>query len=101
MAISAIGMFATPSYELGLANRIIRLALLISVFFFHEIGFVVVSTFVFLYLALERSFNVPYLWPLIPFNGAALLNIILRRPLPTNKKRLSIYRTKENRKQPV
>jgi stage V sporulation protein AF len=101
MAISAIGMFATPSYELGLANRIIRLALLISVFFFHEIGFVVVITFVFLYLALERSFNVPYLWPLIPFNGAALLNIILRRPMPTNKKRLSIYRTKENRKQPV
>lgn len=27
MAVAAIGMFATPSYELGLANRIIRLAL--------------------------------------------------------------------------
>jgi stage V sporulation protein AF len=101
MAISAIGMFATPSYELGLANRIVRLGLLLSVFFFHEIGFVVGVTVVFLYLAFERSFNVPYLWPFLPFNGAALLSIILRRPLSAVKKRLSIYKTKKSRKQPV
>jgi stage V sporulation protein AF len=101
MSISAIGMFATPSYELGLANRIVRLGLLLSVFFFHEIGFVVGVTVVFLYLAFERSFNTPYMWPFLPFNGSALLSIILRRPLPTNKKRLSIYKTKKSRKQPV
>ncbi|WP_239614060.1 spore germination protein [Cohnella mopanensis] len=101
MAVSAIGMFATPSYELGLANRIVRLALLLAVFFFHEIGFVVVTTFVFLFLALERSFNAPYLWPFLPFNAAALRNIIFRQPLTNNKKRLSLYRTKKNRKQPV
>lgn len=101
MAVSAIGMFATPSYELGLANRIIRLGLLISVFFFHQIGFVVLTTFVFLFLAFERSFNAPYLWPFLPFNATAMRNIILRRPLSTNKKRLSLYRVKKNRKQPV
>ncbi|TFE30127.1 spore germination protein [Cohnella luojiensis] len=101
MAISAIGMFATPSYELGLANRIIRLGLLLSVFFFHEIGFVLLTTFVFLYLAFERSFNAPYLWPFLPFNATALRNIVLRRPISTNKKRLSLYRAKKNRKQPV
>jgi stage V sporulation protein AF len=101
MAVSAIGMFATPSYELGLANRIVRLGLLIAVFFFHEIGFVVGTTFVFLFLALERSFNIPYLWPLLPFNGSALLGVIVRRPLPTNKRRLSLYQTKKSRKQPV
>jgi stage V sporulation protein AF len=101
MAVSAIGMFATPSYELGLANRIIRLGLLLAVFFFHEIGFVVGTTFVFIFLAFERSFNTPYLWPLIPFNGSALRDIIFRRPLPSKKKRLSLYRTKKIRKQPV
>ncbi len=101
MSISAIGMFATPSYELGLANRIIRLGLLLAVFFFHEIGFVVGVTFVLLFLALERSFNAPYLWPFLPFNGSALFTIILRRPLSTNKIRLSIYRAKDNSKQPV
>jgi stage V sporulation protein AF len=101
MAVSAIGMFATPSYELGLANRIIRLGLLLAVFFFHEIGFVVGTTFMFIFLAFERSFNTPYMWPLVPFNAAALRNIIFRQPLPDNKKRLSLYRTKKNRKQPT
>jgi stage V sporulation protein AF len=101
MAVSAIGMFATPSYELGLANRIIRLVLLIAVYFFHEIGFVVGTTFIFLFLAFERSFNTPYMWPLLPFNSAALRDIIFRQPLPDQKKRLSLYRTKKNRKQPV
>nr|WP_246120294.1 spore germination protein [Cohnella terricola] len=101
MAVSAIGMFATPSYELGLANRIIRLGLLLVVYFFHEIGFVVASTLVFLFLAFERSFNAPYLWPFLPFNAAAFGNIIFRLPLSANKKRLSIYRTKKTRKQPV
>lgn len=101
MSVSAIGMFATPSYELGLANRILRLGLLLSVFFFHEIGFVVGVTAVLLFLTFERSFNTPYLWPFLPFNGAAMLSIILRRPLSTNKKRLSIYKTKKSRKQPI
>jgi len=101
MAVSAIGMFATPSYELGLANRIVRLGLLITVFFFHEIGFVVVVTLLFLFLAFERSFNAPYLWPFLPFNAAALRDILFRMPLSSNRNRLSIYRTKKSRKQPV
>ncbi|OXS61336.1 spore germination protein [Cohnella sp. CIP 111063] len=101
MAVSAIGMFATPSYELGLANRIIRLGLLLSVFFFQEIGFVLLATATLLYLTFKRSFNAPYLWPFLPFNAVAFRNILFRMPLSTNKKRLSIYRTKKNRKQPV
>ncbi|MFD0670481.1 spore germination protein [Cohnella sp. GCM10027633] len=100
MSVSAIGMFATPSYELGLANRIVRIGLLLSVFFMGSIGFVVGTTFVFVYLAVERSFNAPYLWPLLPFNGKALWAVIVRRPLASNKKRLSIYRTLDSRKQP-
>ncbi|MFC5467829.1 spore germination protein [Cohnella suwonensis] len=101
MSVSAVGMFATPSYELGLANRIVRLGLLVAVSVFHEIGFVVGITLVFLYLAFERSFNAPYLWPFLPFNAAAFRDILIRKPLFANKKRLSIYRTKKNRKQPV
>lgn len=101
MAVSAIGMFATPSYELGLANRIVRLGLLVAVFLMGKIGFVLGATFVFVFLAVERSFNAPYLWPLLPFNGSGLLSVIFRRPLSQNKKRLSIYRTLDSRKQPT
>lgn len=100
MAVSAIGMFATPSYELGLANRIVRIGLLLCVFFMGNIGFVLGTTAVFVFLAFKRSFNAPYLWPLLPFNGPALLSVIVRRPLSSNKKRLSIYRTLDSRKQP-
>lgn len=100
MAVSAIGMFATPSYELGLANRIVRIGLLLAVFFMGNIGFVLGTTFVFIYLAVKRSFNAPYLWPLLPFNGRGLLSVLMRRPLASNKERLSIYRPLDSRKQP-
>ncbi|MFC5531687.1 spore germination protein [Cohnella yongneupensis] len=100
MSVSAIGMFATPSYELSLANRIVRIGLLLCVFFMGSNGFVLGTTFVFVFLAVERSFNAPYLWPLLPFNGRALMSVILRLPLSSNKKRLSIYRTLDSRKQP-
>jgi stage V sporulation protein AF len=100
MAVSAIGMFATPSYELGLANRIVRLALLLAVFLFGVPGFVVGITLLFLYLAFERSFNSPYLWPLVPFNGKAMFSVLVRRPMPADKTRPSLYRPKQTRKQP-
>ncbi|THF78472.1 spore germination protein [Cohnella fermenti] len=100
MAVAAIGMFATPSYELGLANRIVRLVLLLAAFAFQAPGLVVAATVIFIWLALTRSFNSPYLWPLIPFNAGAMLAILLRRPLPKNRYRPSINRPKQNRKQP-
>lgn len=100
MSISAIGMFATPSYELGLANRIVRLALLVAVFLFKAPGFVVGTALLVVLLALERSFNSPYLWPLIPFNGSALLSVFLRRPMPANNIRPSLNRPLQSRKQP-
>lgn len=101
MAVSAIGMFATPSYELGLANRIVRLALLLATYLFQVMGFVICATVIFIALVLVRSFNAPYMWPLLPFNAKALFAVAFRRPLPENKTRPSIYRAKRNRKQPV
>jgi stage V sporulation protein AF len=101
MAVSAIGMFATPSYELGLANRIVRLVLLLAVYLFQVTGFVVCATVILISLSLIRSFNAPYLWPFIPFNAKALLAVLFRRPLPRNASRPSINRPKERSKQPV
>ncbi|WP_276351785.1 spore germination protein [Cohnella caldifontis] len=100
-AVSAIGMFVTPSYELGLANRVIRLALLLVVFLFKTPGFVIGTAATFIFLACARSFNRPYLWPLIPFNGTALMSILIRRPLWANKTRPSLNRPKKTRKQPA
>ncbi|CAM4226419.1 spore germination protein [Paenibacillus tarimensis] len=94
MAVAAIGMFATPSYELGLANRIVRLVLLILVAAFRIPGFMLGCTLLIVLLAVERSFNRPYLWPFIPFNRRALGELIVRRPFLKQRKRTVLYRPK-------
>ena len=87
MALAAIGMFATPNYELGLANRIVRLALIIAVALFGVPGFVVGTALFIVLLACTRSFDRPYLWPFIPFDGRSLAALLVRPPELQNKKR--------------
>ena len=98
MAIAAIGMFATPSYELGLANRLVRLVLLIAVAMFKVPGFVVGTTLLIIALTIHRSYNSSYLWPFIPFNAKALGNFLFRMPLLESKKRPSFNKTRDNTK---
>jgi len=100
MAISAIGMFATPSYELGLANRIVRLVLIVSVAAFSVPGFVIATTAILLILIIERSFNRPYMWPIIPFDMHSLWSIIIRQPVLYNRKRPNILRPQQSDKMP-
>ena len=90
LAIAAIGTFATPSYELSLANRIVRIALMVSIFLLGPLGLVLGLIGWFLLLVLSKSLDTPYLWPLIPFNGKALLDIIVRSPMPYKNKRPKI-----------
>ncbi|EHS56624.1 spore germination protein [Paenibacillus sp. Aloe-11] len=100
MAVAAIGMFATPSYELGLANRLIRLFLLISVAIFHVPGFVVGTTLIILMLTMHRSYNSSYLWPFIPFNAKALASILFRKPVLDAPNRPSFNKTRDNTRMP-
>ena len=100
LALASIGMFATPSYELGLANRIVRLALLITVSIFGVPGFVIGSTLWLIMLASKKSYNAPYMWPFIPFNAKSFFSIILRRPVLASKTRLSITKPIDGTRQP-
>jgi stage V sporulation protein AF len=100
MAVAAIGMFTTPSYELGLANRIVRLVLIISVAAFSVPGFVIATTAILLMLIMERSFNRPYMWPFIPFDANAVLGIIIRKPVLYNRTRPNILRPQQRDKMP-
>lgn len=100
MAVAAIGMFATPSYELALANRIVRLALLVAVAIFGVPGFVVGVTLFILLLATHRSYNSSYLWPFIPFNAKALTSTVFRKPVLNVKLRPSFNKTEDSTKMP-
>ncbi|WP_078545954.1 spore germination protein [Litchfieldia alkalitelluris] len=99
VAVAAIGSFATPSYELSIANKMARLVLLVFVAIFKLPGFVIGATVYFLLLASIRSLNTPYLWPFLPFNFKALWQIVVRPSVPGQKLRPSIVHPRNPHKQ--
>lgn len=95
LSVAAIGTFATPSYELSLANRMVRIGLLILTAIFHVYGFVVGIVLFIILLTRMNSFGVPYFWPFIPFNYRALRDIIIRAPIPLKNRRPRILDPKD------
>lgn len=94
-SIAAIGTFATPSYELSLANRLVRIALLLATALFHAYGYVIGVILFIVVLARMKSFGIPYLWPLIPFNYRALRDVLVRAPIPLKNRRPRILNPKD------
>ncbi|WP_284141321.1 MULTISPECIES: spore germination protein [unclassified Virgibacillus] len=101
VAISTIGSYVTPSYELSVANKIMKLFLVITTAIFGVPGFVVGVTISLLFLISLNAFKTPYLWPFIPFNANALFRFILRLPTPLLNRRPSIVHPKDEYSQPV
>lgn len=99
ITIAATTTYATPSYELSLANRIFRIIFLIAGAAFGLYGFLGAVLIWLLMLASTRSLNTPYLWPLIPLNIKALLNILFRTPIPLNDKRPSNLKPRDKTRQ--
>jgi len=81
-AIAAIGSFSTPSMEMSMANRLVRLFLILMVGFFRLPGLIAGLVIAFLFVAFTRSFGIPYLWPLLPPDLTALKGILVRSPVP-------------------
>lgn len=100
VAIVAVGTFATPSYELGMANRLFRLFLLVMVAVLKLPGFLIGLGAILLLVALTKPFGIPYLWPLVPFNGKALKSILVRSPVPILNTRPSILKPLDRSRQP-
>ncbi len=99
VALSAIGAYSNPSYELAIAIKMLRLLLLIVVVSFGSIGFVIASTILFLMLIRIRSLNKPYLWPLIPFDPQSLWQIVMRTTVPSLRRRPRIVHPQDTIKQ--
>lgn len=95
LAIAAIGTFATPSYEMSLANRLVRIALLTLTALFHAPGYIIGILLWLIGLSRMKSFGVPYLWPFIPFNVRAFRDVIFRSPIPLKNRRPKILHPKD------
>ncbi|GAA0481505.1 spore germination protein SpoVAF [Salinibacillus aidingensis] len=100
VSICAIGAFATPSYELGVANKMTRLLLMISVALFGIKGFAIGGTLYILFLVSRNSLNTPYMWPFIPFDAKGMSQILFRVSVPLTNRRPSIVRPKNDHRQP-
>lgn len=87
VAISAIGTYLTPSYELGLANKISKLLFIATILIADWYGFVFALLLWLIYLSRLRSFGKPYLYPLQPLDFKRLLKILVRFPAKNQNKR--------------
>lgn len=85
VAISAIGTYVTPSYELGLANKVIKIVFLVLIWLFGLYGLISGLVLWIIMLASLKSFNKPYLYPIIPFNLKMLIKAIIRLPYQNKK----------------
>jgi stage V sporulation protein AF len=92
ISLVAVGLFTTPSWELSLANRFSHLLMLLATGLFHLYGFLGGLLLIFILLARTRSFGLPYLWPLFPLNIRALIDVIIRKPVPSLTNRPSLLR---------
>ncbi|WP_096156885.1 MULTISPECIES: spore germination protein [Bacillus] len=90
LAIAAIGTFSTPSYELSLANRLVRIVLLIVTALFGINGLIISFVVLIIFLARMKSYSIPYLWPFIPFDSHAFRDVLVRSPIPLKHKRPTV-----------
>ncbi|MBQ8227672.1 MAG: spore germination protein [Clostridia bacterium] len=82
MAFVAIANFAQPSIELGYAFKLSRVFILVMTAFFNIVGFCVALILTILMIAFTGTVSgKSYLYPLIPFNGKALLSLFFRLPI--------------------
>lgn len=82
MAFVAIANFAQPSYELGYAFKLLRLMLLLLVAALGWAGLVLGTLAILALLATNRPLDGGrYLYPLVPFDAAALRKLLTRRPI--------------------
>lgn len=95
MSFVAIGTFATPLYELSIANRLARLFLILLSFLFGVSGFVLGSTALIIYLVRMNAMNMPYMWPFIPFSIDGMREVIFRTPIPLKTMRPPALNTKD------
>ena len=89
MAIVALATFTQQSVELGFAIKFFRILLLILTSLLGLKGLIGGFILGIILLATTRTFTgEPYLYPLIPFNGRALMHLLFRTSIESKKRKI-------------
>ncbi|MCI8971428.1 MAG: spore germination protein, partial [Oscillibacter sp.] len=82
MAFVSVASFAQPSYEMGYAFKLLRVALLLLTAVFDVWGYGLGILGILILLATTKPLvGRGYLYPLIPFHGKALWRLLVREPI--------------------
>ncbi|MGG1312014.1 MULTISPECIES: spore germination protein [Cohnella] len=81
IALTTIGSFATPAFNVALALRLLRFPLIIMAGIFGLYGVMIGLILIANHLLALQSFGVPYLSPLIPSDYQGLKDLLVRGPL--------------------
>ncbi|MCP3028977.1 spore germination protein [Halobacillus sp. A5] len=86
VGITAISSFAVPSFSIGIPARILRFILMISAATAGFYGMTLLVILIIGHMNSLRSFGVPYLEPLSPFNLTAQADTFIRLPKKLEQK---------------
>lgn len=86
IAISNLGNFLTPGYEISLANKFSRICLNLMTLFFKIPGFCIGIIAHFLLLLSTDTIKYPYLYPLIPFSFKEMRRLLFGSLIHSTKK---------------
>ena len=82
MAFVAMTNYTQPSFELGYAFKLMRMMLIGLIALFNLWGFIAGLIIIVVEISTAKTVTGQcYLYPLIPFNGGALMSLLLRKPL--------------------
>ncbi len=98
VAVTAIGSFAVPAFNVGLSLRLIRFPLILLAGILGLYGVFAGIIIVGLHLVSLRSFGVPYLSPLTPSDNQGLKDTLLRAPLWSMLLRPKMFRPRQQRR---
>jgi stage V sporulation protein AF len=99
MGFVMTAQFATTSFELAMANELSRYWIIVCTALFRGWGLLFATVVWFVVLSRTKSFGIPYLWPLIPFqwrNG--MREILFRRPISSVTGRPPVFKPKHMRR---
>lgn len=80
VALTTIGSFAAPAYNISIAFRMLRFPILILSGIFGLYGVMVGAVMIANHMLSLRSFGVPYLTPISPENKRGWLDTLIRAP---------------------
>ncbi|EHB65888.1 GerA spore germination protein [Paenibacillus lactis 154] len=96
VAVTAISSFTIPVYSAGITLRILRFTGMFSAAVLGLFGVVLFFLLVCSHLVRLKSFGVPYVSPMTPYNISEWKDFIIRAPLKMMKKRPSMLKPNDS-----